>query len=1363
MGDRIRSYDWSTTPLGPIENWSQSLRTCVRIMLTSRQPIWIGWGRELIKLYNDPYKAIVGGKHPDALGKPASEVWREIWDDIDPMLRQVMDKDQGTYVEEQLLIMERNGYPEETYYTFSYTPVPGDNGETAGMICANTDDTEKIISERQLRTLTELGKLLTDSKSESEVFENTIGVLRNNSRDFPFAVLYKVQANKATRVGSTDPGIEMPEQFDLDGEAQLSTIAKNAIDQNNTILWEDLQASFSRLPTGAWLVPPSKALVLPVSQSGQNKTYGLLLVGLNPFRLAEEKYMRFFQLVATQVATSISNVHAYEEERKRAEALAEIDKAKTVFFTNISHEFRTPLTLMLGSLEELLIKQPAEINPENRNKIEVTHRNAMRLLRLVNNLLDFSRIEAGKAKAKFQLTDISKFTTDLASGFRSVIEHAGLKFNVQCHSIIQPVYLDRQMWEKIVLNLLSNAFKYTLQGTIQLSLSTEGTTVLLQIADTGVGIPEEELPKIFERFHRVQHSKGRTYEGTGIGLSLIHELVKLHNGTISVTSKKEEGTTFTVAIPIGNEHLAEEQIVDRENYSNDSLTDAFVEEAGTLLQEQDRDPALTDGAQSKVNLPKVLIIDDNADMRGYIKNLLKENYRVVTANNGMDGLQKVKSEKPDLVISDIMMPIIDGIEVVRELKGNPETSRLPVILLSARAGEESKIEGFDIGADDYLVKPFSSLELLARVRSQLNIASLRSSAEKYIHSVFQQAPVSITLLKGPDFVIEFANEISTKLVTKPYGEFINKPFFTAFPETQRVLEPLLRQVYTTGIPYHGLEVEVPLNNNGIPEKRYFNFIYHPFRDEENNVIGITTIGEEITEQVRARRKAEENEIQFREVLLRSPNIFLIMSGPEMRITFANEPLFRSWAKGPEIIGKPLLEVLPEIKDQPFPKLLEHVYTTGEVYYGKEEKAVLVKDGVPQDVYYTYVYQPVINLENAITGITVMASDITEQVMARKKIEESEKYFRLLSNTIPQFVWTCLPDGTTDYLSDQWETYTGQKPSEGMVNWKAVIHPDDLAVVEQTWKTAITNRQGWQHEYRIKNSKTGVYQWIKGVCEPLTEENGEVLKWIGSGTEIQSLKEQERYLEQLVAERTIELKKLNERLKESNEDLQQFAHVASHDLKEPLRKIQMFSDRMNTRYSGLLADDGMNYLGKIQNAARRMNAMIEGVLKYSSSNAIATEIDSIDLNEVIDDIQNDFEVLMEQKGARILHGPLPVIEATRVLIYQLFYNLINNSLKFSKAEVAPVITIRSESLSQKRVRITVQDNGIGFEPAYSEKIFETFARLNPKDKFEGTGLGLSLCRKIVQRHGGTITAMGKMGEGATFIIELPEKQRGFLNN
>ncbi|MBW8686761.1 ATP-binding protein [Chitinophaga rhizophila] len=731
MGELIRSRDWSKTPLGPVEAWPQSLKTCIRIILTSRQPMFVWWGNDLINLYNDAYRSILGGKHPAVLGIPARDVWREIWDDVGPRAQACMENNIGTYDESLLLLMERNGYPEETYYTFSYSPVPGDEGGTGGIICANTDDTQRILGERQLRTLKDLGKYLADAADDTDVYSRAITVLRNNTADFPFACFYNVEIaeGRLNMAAKTEDGIPtevLPESMLLMDDIATEWNFPDVVTHTKTITVRDLSWKYGPLPSGSWKISPDQALVIPVMQGGQDCPFGILVVGISPHRELDDKYNSFFQLVADQVAGSIVNVRAVEEARKRTEALLEIDRAKTAFFSNISHEFRTPLTLMLGPLEELLSQQDGSLTPEQEANLQATHRNAMRLLRLVNTLLDFSRIEADKVKAQYFPVNLADITTDIASTFRAAVEHAGLKFHVDCQALSTVAYVDRDMWEKVVLNLLSNAFKYTLKGSIKITLEEADHHAILRVKDTGVGIPADELPNMFERFHRVKHSKGRTHEGTGIGLSLVKELIQLHQGDISVESQEGTGSTFTVKVPLGRAHLPEDQVIDKRVDYTSSLTDAYVNEALYFSRETEHQAIdkITEGGEKA----RILIVDDNADMRDYLQRLLEKQYIIDTAANGKLALEKIKSHTPELVISDIMMPEMDGIELLHHIKHTAATDSLPVILVSARAGEEAKIEGYDIGADDYLTKPFSSKELQARVRAQIRISRLHRHA-----------------------------------------------------------------------------------------------------------------------------------------------------------------------------------------------------------------------------------------------------------------------------------------------------------------------------------------------------------------------------------------------------------------------------------------------------------------------------------------------------------------------------------------------------------------------------------------------------------------------------------------------------------
>jgi len=762
LGALIRAHDWSLTPLGDPHTWPRNLQTALRIMLASRQAIWIGWGPELLYFYNDPYKSIIGGRHPWALGRPTEQVWHEIWHAIGPLLETAMSGGQGTFSEAQLLIMERNGYPEETYYTFSYSPVPNDDGTVGGIICANTDDTPRVVGERQMALLRDLASDATHARTWADACTRSAAALATDARDIPFALIYMAEPegdgfDLAASYG-IDAGHPAAPQRLGPGAASLWPVAEALRDHALKLVIEFPDAP--ALPTGPWSSPANKVAVVPILPTGETGRAGALVVGLNPFRLFDENYSSFLGLVAGQIAGAIANAQAYEEERRRAEALAELDRAKTTFFSNVSHEFRTPLTLMLAPLEDALNDHGANaLLPVHRNRLETAHRNSRRLLKLVNSLLDFARIEAGRIEARYQPVDLAALTAELASNFESATEKAGLALTIDCKPLPSPVHVDRDMWEKIVLNLISNAVKFTFDGEIAVMLQANpaGNAAELTIRDTGVGVPETELPRLFERFHRVEGQQSRSFEGSGIGLALVQELVKLHGGTIRAESTVGEGTAFIVRIPFGAAHLPQDRVGSAQAQTRPSLrADAYVEEALRWLpasadagapNERTEDAALPPRA-----LPgepaRILVADDNADMRAYIARLLGQRWQVETVADGMAALDAIRRERPDLVLTDVMMPKLDGFGLLRTLRDDPQWRDLPVIVLSARAGEEARVEGLEAGADDYLTKPFSARELVARVSANLDLARVRQAAteelresEARFRNMAEHAPV----------------------------------------------------------------------------------------------------------------------------------------------------------------------------------------------------------------------------------------------------------------------------------------------------------------------------------------------------------------------------------------------------------------------------------------------------------------------------------------------------------------------------------------------------------------------------------------------------------------------------------------------
>jgi signal transduction histidine kinase/CheY-like chemotaxis protein len=499
------------------------------------------------------------------------------------------------------------------------------------------------------------------------------------------------------------------------------------------------------------------AVLIPLHSNRPSELAGFVVAGVSSRLRLDHLYRSFFELMAAQIATIIANARAYQDERRRAEALAEIDRAKTTFFSNISHEFRTPLTLMLGPVEEALRNPPNEPARLHQD-LTLIHRNGLRLLRLVNMLLDFARIEAGRVQASYEPLQLGDFTADLVSEFRGATDKAGLQLSVDCPPLGEPVWIDRDMWEKIVLNLLSNAIKFTLNGGISVRLRRENGRAVLSVEDTGIGIPAHELPMIFDRFHRVEGAEGRTHEGSGIGLALVQELTKLHGGTVTVDSVAGAGTTFRVAVPFGSGHLPADRLrAERKQVSTALGAQPYVEEVLRWVSGASEEFAAVETAVEPELLsdrlvdvggegerPTIVLADDNADVREYIRRLLAPYYRVRTVADGAAALAAMRLERPDLVLSDVMMPRLDGFGLVREIRADPLLADVPVVLLSARAGEDASIDGLQTGADDYVVKPFSARELVARVTANLKMAKLRQNLEKHIASDLQ----AMTILRA---------------------------------------------------------------------------------------------------------------------------------------------------------------------------------------------------------------------------------------------------------------------------------------------------------------------------------------------------------------------------------------------------------------------------------------------------------------------------------------------------------------------------------------------------------------------------------------------------------------------------------------
>ncbi|WP_118184303.1 response regulator [Paraburkholderia phosphatilytica] len=1362
MGALIRAHAWADTRLGPPEGWPPALKIALRILLTSRQPFWIGWGEELAFFYNDAYRSIVGGKHPAALGQPTSVVWREIWSDVEPRLKTALTGIEGTYDEQKLLIMERNGFPEETYYTFSYSPIPNDDGSPGGIICANSDETARVVGERQLQLLRELAATTGDARTWREACELSVHALRSSSRDLPFALLYVAEPGEAALTLVEAAGIEpghpaAPRTIGLDSALNHATAhaahaaalpAGNGTTQATHAahgsIWpvaealrtqtaqfvDDLPGRFGApLPSGPWSLEPLQAMVLPVPAAGEAARSAVLVVALNRFRLLDDPYRAFLNLVAGQIGAAIGYAQAYEEERRRAEALADIDRAKTTFFSNISHEFRTPLTLMLGPLEELLSKTPA--GDDDGKLVEIAHRNGLRLLKLVNALLDFSRLEAGRLQLDPKPTDIAAFTAELASIFRSAIETAGLTLVVDVPARPLAVQLDRDMWEKVVMNLLSNAFKFTFSGSIEVSVTElDDRSVEIGIADTGIGIPADEIPRLFERFHRVAGAPGRSVEGSGIGLAMVQELVKLHGGFVTVESQPGAGSRFAVVLPASQRaddgtnsgapgstarasaddlapietsrhaHAYVDAALRWVPESVDPLDSLDTDDAIDRIATDDADaPAGTHGALRQAGTrAHLLIVDDNADLRDYMYRILHAaGYAVSVAGDGQTALVAARELCPDLILSDVMMPVLDGFGLLRELRADPELCETPVLLLSARAGEEARVGGLESGADDYLTKPFSARELLARVASNLLLANLRRATERNLRDesrtleILNRVGMAVSAELDLSRAVQTVTDAATELTGAAFGSF----FYNVLDEDGGKYT-----LYTlSGVPKDTFDA-FPMPRN-------------------TAVFGPTFAGEgivrsdDITKDPRYGRNAPH---------------YGMPKGHLPVVSYLAAPVV---SRTGEVLGGLFF-------GHPRPGMFDE--RAERIITGIAAQAATAIDNAR-------LYQAAQTEIGERTKAQHALADLNETLERRvaETIADRDRLWELSEDllTIAGF------DGSLQRVSPSWTRVLGHQRATLLAqSFFDLIHPDDVRRVKDQLERLRRTGMPVQTENRLRRSDGG-WRWIAWTLalDPDTPRMHGIGRDVTTDRETtEALRKAEEALR--MAQKMEAIGKLtggvahdfNNLLQVIGGNLQLLAKdVAGQDKPEQrVRNALAGVSRGANLASQLLAFGRRQPLApKVVNLGRFIRGLDDMFRRALGDGVEVETIVSGGLwNTLVDPFQVENALLnlaINARDAMTGHGKL-TIEAGNASL--------DDAYAQRNGDVAP----------GQYVMVAVTDTGAGMTPEVMERAFEPFFTTKPES--QGTGLGLSMVYGFVRQSGGHVKIYSEPGHGTTIRLYLP---------
>jgi PAS domain S-box-containing protein len=1082
--------------------------------------------------------------------------------------------------------------------------------------------------------------------------------------------------------------------------------------------------------------------LLPIAQQGQTRPAGVLVAGLNPYLKFDADFRGFMSLLASQIAAGIANAVAYETERERAESLAEIDRAKTAFFSNVSHEFRTPLTLLLGPLEESLADRSGHSSADQQ-RLQVAHRNGLRLLKLVNSLLDFSRIEAGRVQASFEPVDIAALTGDLASGFHSLIERAGLSFTVDCPPIATPVTVDRDMWEKIVLNLLSNAFKFTFRGNITVAQRLVNDHLVLTVTDTGTGIPKHELSNVFKRFHRIEGARGRSFEGTGIGLALVQELVKLHEGSITVASEEGVGTTFTVSIPAVGSHAPVKAAPLARDIPSSSRLNLYVEEASRWttatagLAKKSIGPSLASAREATV-----LVVDDNADMREYVGRLLQDEYQLRFAADGREAIASATAAVPDLVLTDVMMPLMDGFQLVQQLRADPRTQTVPIIMLSARAGEESRVEGLRSGADDYLVKPFTAAELLARVSTHLNMARMRKQAEVTERQLRTEAEVaqrtvshvldSITdafITLDRDFRITYINPEAARINGKPAKEFIGHTHWEEWPASVgSELERQYRRATQERVPVHF-------------EHHYVDARFDLFLDIHAYPIdeGLAVYYRDVSERKRAERilQAAHERLSLAQQTGSLATWEWALDTGELVWAEGSAPLYGSPAAEMNHIDRCSERLLEEDSASTMEAVSAAIRNCSEF---NREFRVRWPDG---SIHW------LVGRGRAIpdkTGRAVRVLGVNWDITDKKRVEAELRNERArlteLFQQAPAFIAVLRgPTFIIELTNGPYQQLIGDRDIIGKPILEALPEVESQGVPQLLQRVYSSGEPYVARAFRLQIARSPGQEleerFLDFVYQPIRDSSGQVSGIIALGVDVT---EQHRAQDALV--RTEKLAAVG-----------RLAASIAHEINNPLEAV---TNLVYLIQETAKDDDIKTYASLASQELRRVAEIATQTLRFhrQSSSPTLTSMSSL-----LDSLIAVFQGRIRNRGItfeRVSKDEHPVLclegEARQVIS-----NLISNAI--DAASSGGRLLVRSRDYNRKTdnapgVLITVADTGTGMSPSTRAHLFDAFYTTK---EGTGTGLGLWIANGIIEKHGGTIrvrTSQNRDRHGTVFQVFFP---------
>lgn len=1308
MGKLIRSKDWSKTPLGDPAFWPQSLCTILSVVLNNPFGMYIAWGNEYTQLYNDNFRPILGlTKHPEALGISSKETFSEIWDTIGPMFADVM-KGKAVGFPDFMVPLNRNGFTEECYFDFSYSPIKIESGEVGGVLVTVIETTDK--------------------KKGAEALKQSNTRFKNNIMQAPVAMCVFRGKNHVVEIANE----QMIQLWGTTSENVLNKPIFEALPETKNNHLESLLDNV--YITGEKFTANEEPVLLPRNGKMEQTYINFVYEALTE----TDGTISGIVAVAIEVTAQVLSRYQIQESEQKIRQL--VENAPFPIGVYVGKEMRIELANqsiidVWGKGNDVVGKLYTEILPELDNQSIFEQLNTVfetgQSFHSKNTRVDITingKLETFYFNYSFTpLYDVNgniygvmntaANLTDLNLANKKIAENEN---NLRSMVLEAPIGICVLDAPTLVSEIVNESF-------IEVAGKTYDEIAGKHYWDTFAEVKpyyEEALQKVI--------TEGVPFYANEVEMELIRhgKKEKVYVTFVYAPLKNTEGEVTKIAIwVLDNTHQVStrKKIEESEKRFRDTVKQAPV--GITILRGENHMVEMANDA--------------------YLKLVGRED-KTFTGRPLFDSLPEVEDSVSKLLKGVLETGIpYHGNEAPIPLN---RTGKIEIyyfdFLYYPLKEEDGKISGIIVTVTEVTEK------VEARKRIEQNEERLQIVVEaselgtwelniKTKEAIYSQRYLEI--IGGYKTNIQLNHEQLLKHV---------------HPDDMYLRTKALKNAFETGyLNYEARMVWLDQSIHWMESKGKV------FYDENNNPEKLIGTTRDITLEKKQQQELEDSEKRFRNLVMYSPVPKAILRGQDMIIEIANEILLKNiWRKNEnEVQDKKIFDIFPELKEQKYAHLLNEVYTTGKIH--SESESLIFIDGKNggHEMYIDFEYAPMREKDNSISGIKVTIIDVTEKVLARKKIEESEKRFRSLTESIPQLIWETDENGNALFASGKWFEYTGIHPN-GEAEWKAMIHPDDYDENIKIWGHSLATGEVYRCDVRVKG-KDGNYRWHAVIGEPVFDEENKIIKWVGAFTDIQTEKAFTNELEKQVAARTEELERNNMELEKMNKELQSFTYISSHDLQEPLRKIQTFASQIIERESENLSDVGKDKFQRMQNAAKRMQTLINDLLSYSRTNTQERIFEKTDISEIINEVKEDLKEELELKNAVVQNTESCEINIIPFQFRQLIYNLVSNSLKFSKPDIQPVIKIKSKIHQVKGsennftnegsyCHISISDNGIGFDQEYNTKIFEVFQRLHGKEKYNGTGIGLAIVKKIVENHNGYITANGEKDEGATFDIYIP---------